>query len=106
MAAPVSKRSAAVGPELELGEAGAEVDTLGGLVVTRVGRVPVRGELVPGTNDFEFEVLDADPRRVKKIRIYRSTRPRGRPREATAAAAGSAPAPEPRNVTPPRDGQS
>jgi len=104
--ASLEEVAAAVGPELELGEAGAEVDTLGGLVVTRVGRVPVRGELVPGTNDFEFEVLDADPRRVKKIRIYRSTRPRGRPREATAAAAGSAPAPEPRNVTPPRDGQS
>ena len=69
-------------PELELGEAGTEVDTLGGLVVTRVGRVPVRGELVPGPNGFEFEVLDADPRRVKKIRIYRSRLPRERAKEA------------------------
>jgi CBS domain containing-hemolysin-like protein len=93
----------AVGPELELGEASTEVDTLGGLVVTRVGRVPVRGELVPGPNGFEFEVLDADPRRVKKIRIYRSRRPRERAKEA--AAAGTPPA-EPRIVNPPGDGQS
>jgi hypothetical protein len=33
--------------------------------------VPVRGELVPGPNAFEAEVLDADPRRVKRAKIYR-----------------------------------
>jgi hypothetical protein len=33
--------------------------------------VPVRGELVPGPGPFELEILDADPRRVKKLRIYR-----------------------------------
>jgi CBS domain containing-hemolysin-like protein len=103
--ASLEEVATAVGPELELGEASAEVDTLGGLVVTRVGRVPVRGELVPGPNGFEFEVLDADPRRVKKIRIYRSTRPRGRSRETAPVTANPAPPAEPRNVTPPRDGQ-
>jgi hypothetical protein len=41
-------------------------------VATRIGRVPVRGELVPGPGPFELEILDADPRRVKKLRIYRS----------------------------------
>ena len=35
-------------------------------------RVPVRGELVSGPGPFEIEVLDADPRRVKKMRINRS----------------------------------
>ena len=49
-----------------------EVDTLGGYLMTRVGRLPVRGELVPGPAGFEIEVLDADPRRVKKVRIHRS----------------------------------
>jgi CBS domain containing-hemolysin-like protein len=47
-----------------------EVDTLGGLLVLLAGRVPVRGEIVtapPG--DLEFEVLDADPRRVKRVKI-------------------------------------
>jgi hypothetical protein len=48
-----------------------EVDTLGGYLVVQVGRVPVRGELMPGPRGFEIEVLDADPRRVKKVRIYR-----------------------------------
>ncbi len=38
----------AIGPEFETGEAGEEVDTLGGYVVKRIGRVPVRGELIPG----------------------------------------------------------
>jgi hypothetical protein len=48
-----------------------EVDTLAGYVMTRIGRVPVRGELVPGPGPFELEILDADPRRLKKLRIYR-----------------------------------
>ena len=37
----------------------------------QAGHVPVRGELVPGPDPFEAEVLDADPRRVKRVRIYR-----------------------------------
>jgi CBS domain containing-hemolysin-like protein len=60
-----------VGSEFEVGEVANEVDTLAGYVATRIGRVPVRGELVPGPGPFELEILDADPRRVKKIRIYR-----------------------------------
>lgn len=46
-----------------------DVDTLGGLITTLAGRVPVRGEIIVSEGDYEFEVLDADPRRVKKIRI-------------------------------------
>jgi CBS domain containing-hemolysin-like protein len=47
-----------------------EVDTLGGLVFSILGRVPVRGEIVKhGPSGLEFEVLDADPRRVKTLRI-------------------------------------
>ncbi|MGZ3288466.1 MAG: magnesium/cobalt efflux protein, partial [Xanthobacteraceae bacterium] len=40
-------------------------------VAARIGRVPVRGELVPGPGPFEIEILDADPRRVKKLKVYR-----------------------------------
>nr|WP_210247295.1 hemolysin family protein [Blastochloris sulfoviridis] len=50
-------------------EGAEEVDTLGGLLVTVAGRVPVRGEILPGPAGYEFEVLDADPRRVKRLRI-------------------------------------
>ncbi|HLI19642.1 MAG TPA: hemolysin family protein [Stellaceae bacterium] len=45
------------------------VTTLGGLVVALAGRVPVRGEIVRHPLGFEFEILDADPRRVKRLRI-------------------------------------
>lgn len=48
-----------------------EIDTLGGLIVTLAGRVPARGELISGPSGLEFEILDADPRRLKKVRIYR-----------------------------------
>jgi CBS domain containing-hemolysin-like protein len=61
-----------VGAEFDVGEVTKEVDTLAGYVATQIGRVPVRGELVPGPGPFELEILDADPRRVKKLRIYRS----------------------------------
>ena len=63
---------ASVGKEFDVGDAANEIDTLGGYLVAQVGHLPVRGELVPGPGPFEFEVLDADPRRVKKIRITRS----------------------------------
>jgi len=47
-----------------------DIDTLGGLVFSLVGRVPARGELVPHPSGVEFEVLDADPRRIKKLKIH------------------------------------
>ena len=62
---------AAIGDEFDVGEAGGEVDTLGGYLVMRAGHVPVRGELVPGPSTYEAEVLDADPRRIKRVKIYR-----------------------------------
>ena len=62
---------AVIGDEFDFGEAQGEVDTLGGYLVIRAGHVPVRGELVPGPGEFEAEVLDADPRRVKRVKIYR-----------------------------------
>ena len=70
-----------VGHDFDVGDAAEEVDTLGGYLVTRVGRVPVRGELIPGPGLFEFEVLDADPRRVKRVRISRLTEGARKPRE-------------------------
>jgi CBS domain containing-hemolysin-like protein len=61
-----------VGPEFEIGNVADEVDTLAGYVMTQVGRLPSRGEVVPGPGDFEIEVLDSDPRRLKKVRITRT----------------------------------
>jgi len=61
-----------VGIAFDVGEAAKEVDTIGGYLMAQVGRLPVRGELVPGPGPFEIEVLDADPRRVKRVKIYHS----------------------------------
>jgi len=46
-----------------------EIDTFGGLVFILAGRVPVRGEIVPHPHGMEFEIVEADARRVKKIRL-------------------------------------
>jgi CBS domain containing-hemolysin-like protein len=59
-----------IGADFDVGDAAEEVDTVGGYIVTLIDRVPVRGELVPGPGPFEIEILDADPRRVKRVRIY------------------------------------
>lgn len=58
-----------------------ETDTLGGLVFRAAGRVPLRGELVAHGSGLEFEVLDADPRRIRRLRV------RNLPSRATAEAA-------------------
>jgi CBS domain containing-hemolysin-like protein len=47
-----------------------EADTLGGLIFAMLGRVPARGELVRHPSGIEFEILDGDPRRVKRVRIH------------------------------------
>ncbi|KQP08082.1 hypothetical protein ASF28_13445 [Methylobacterium sp. Leaf99] len=54
-----------------VGDMAEEIDTIGGLIVTLAGRVPSRGEFIAGPGDLEFEVLDADPRRVKRLRLQR-----------------------------------
>jgi CBS domain containing-hemolysin-like protein len=64
--------TAAVGVAFDVGDAADEVDTIGGYLMTQVGRLPLRGELVAGPAGFEIEVLDSDPRRIKKVRIHRS----------------------------------
>lgn len=46
-----------------------DIDTLAGLVFSLAGRVPIRGELVAHPSGIEFQVLDADPRRIKRLRI-------------------------------------
>lgn len=46
-----------------------EIDTLGGVVVVLTGRVPARGEIIPHPSGAEFEIVDADPRRLKRLRV-------------------------------------
>ncbi len=48
-----------------------EIDTLGGVVFLLLGRVPARGEVIVHPSGTEFEIVDADPRRVKRLRVCR-----------------------------------
>jgi magnesium and cobalt transporter len=50
-----------------------EIDTLGGLVTALAGRVPARGEVVVHPAGFEFEVIDADARRIKRLRVRKNS---------------------------------
>jgi CBS domain containing-hemolysin-like protein len=94
--ASLEEAVAVIGAEFDVGDAAEEVDTVGGYIVTLIGRVPVRGELVRGPGALEIEILDADPRRVKRVRIYprkQSTRAieRNPTRRSEAASRAAAP---------------
>ncbi|TDK50599.1 hemolysin family protein [Antarcticimicrobium luteum] len=69
--APLDEFEAAVGRSLTSHEDvdEEEIDTLGGLVFMLSGRVPTRGEVVVHPDGAEFEVIDADPRRIKRLRV-------------------------------------
>jgi len=58
-----------LGVDLSDEEGAEDIDTIGGFIVTLAGRVPSRSEVIEGPKGLEFEVLDADPRRVKRLRI-------------------------------------
>jgi len=58
----------AIGKELSAITDAEDIDTLGGLITTVAGHVPLRGEIIDH-GGIEFEVLDADPRRVKRVKI-------------------------------------
>ncbi len=70
-----------IGDNFTFGDLGEDVDTIGGLVFSLAGRIPVRGEVIEGLAGFEFRILDADPRRVKKLQII-STRNRDKRRRS------------------------
>ena len=72
--APLDEFEAEIGRVLIADEADREeVDTLGGLVFMLAGRVPARGEVIPHPDGTEIEVVDADPRRIKRLRVRLST---------------------------------
>jgi magnesium and cobalt transporter len=78
---PVKQFEARVGAVLTEDERDADIDTVGGLVFTLAGRVPARGEVLSHPSGWEFRVLDADARRLRRLRVRRAP---------TAAAPGEA----------------
>jgi CBS domain containing-hemolysin-like protein len=87
--ADLEELAQAIGEGLAGGESGEDVDTVGGLVFGLIGRIPVRGELITTPSGYEFEILDADPRRIKRLRIYRRPPPEQRRRQRPPPEAGS-----------------
>ncbi len=74
---PVHELEAYLGLKLLDAEQESEIDTVGGLISTLAGRVPVRGEHIVHPTGIEFEVLEADRRRVKKARVHVPQAPSG-----------------------------
>jgi magnesium and cobalt transporter len=66
---PVETFEARLGQILTDEERAADIDTVGGLVFTLAGRVPAKGELVSHPSGLEFRILDADPRRIRRLRV-------------------------------------
>ncbi len=67
--APLGEFENAVGMRLRSDDEDEDIDTIGGLVFLRTGRVPARGEIVAHESGVEFEIVDADPRRIKRLRV-------------------------------------
>ena len=68
---PVEDFETRMGVVLTEEERAADIDTVGGLVFTLAGRVPVRGELVSHPSGLEFLVVDADARKIRRLRVRR-----------------------------------
>jgi CBS domain containing-hemolysin-like protein len=71
-----------MGPILTEEERAADIDTVGGLVFTLAGRVPARGELISHGSGVEFRVLEADTRRIRRLRVRRPGADGETPRQA------------------------
>jgi magnesium and cobalt transporter len=72
---PVEAFEAKLGSVLSADERDADIHTVGGLVFTLAGRVPAKGEVVSHPSGLEFRVLDADPRRIRRVRVRRLVEP-------------------------------
>ncbi|MBV9248486.1 MAG: HlyC/CorC family transporter [Acetobacteraceae bacterium] len=70
---PVDDFEQRMGQVLSEEERDADIHTLGGLVFMLAGRVPTKGEVISHPGGLEFRILDADPRRIRRVRVRRVT---------------------------------
>jgi CBS domain containing-hemolysin-like protein len=85
--AEIDDVAAMAGDSVKFGELAEDVDTIGGVAVSVLGRLPLKGEIIHLVPGFEIEVIDADARRVKRLRIkpIRIAEPRKRAKGESAA---------------------
>jgi hemolysin (HlyC) family protein len=84
--AEIDDAAEVIGPDFKVGQKSEEIETVGGLVFAATGRIPPKGEVVEAVPGYDFEVLDADPRRIKKVRIRDRARAAAPVRQKRAAA--------------------
>lgn len=83
--AEIAELEEIIGRPIASEEEAADVDSLGGLIFRLAGRVPERGEVIVHPSGLEFEVLESDPRRIKRLRVH--TAANGASQRAERAAA-------------------
>lgn len=88
--APIDELEAKLGASLELPDHEDEFDTAAGLAVALAGRLPQRGEILRHPAGFDVEIVDADPRRVKRIRMRPASEANAKPSVSAPARGGSA----------------
>src|SRR3569833_735675 len=69
--AEIGEVEGVIGPDFDPGEHGNDVDTIGGLIFTHTNHEPEKSEVIGGVKNFEFEVLQADSRQVRRVKIKR-----------------------------------
>ena len=84
--AELEDAAAVIGPDFQVGEKSEDIETIGGLVFAVTGRIPPKGEVVEAVPGYDFEVLDADPRRIKRVRIRDRAKAAAPVRQKRAAA--------------------
>ena len=80
--APIAQVEQEIGVKLVSGIYEEEIDTLGGLIFMLAGRVPGKGEVVTDDSGVQFEIIDADARRIRRLRVRRAPKPDGTPAAA------------------------
>lgn len=87
--APLEELEAALGRELAPSDMEEDIDTVAGLVVALAGRVPQRGEVIAHPDGYEFEVVEADPRRVRRVRVRGGSSPQAALAETVSEGLGA-----------------
>jgi len=72
---PLADEHVRVGSVLSEAEREEDIDTLGGLVFSLAGRIPKRGEVVKHPSGLAFEIVDADSRRIKRLKVKNLPKP-------------------------------